>query len=269
MRTISIVGVLIALLASDCLSQDRPEATGTIRGSVFTSDSAGSRSVLPHAEIRLEGPATKETQSNEQGDYVFNSLTPGSYVITATAPGLTGTANVVVKAGGVSVIPLPVGIAAVKTTVTVTASAEPAPSETSAQSITINTSTVDNAPNKNERFEELLPLVPGVVRGPDGRLNVKGASSTQAGWLVNSANVTDPATGDRAMNVPIDVVSSVKVISNPYDPEYGRFTGAVSSLETRTSNFDKFHFSIQNLLPRPRKRGGDFVGSGRLLHVSL
>ena len=86
---------------------------------------------------------------------------------------------------------------------------------------------------------------------------------------MNSANVTDPATGDRAMNLPIDVVSSVKVISNADDPEYGRFTGAVSSLETRTNNFDKFHFSIQNLLPRPRKRGGDFVGSGRLLHVSL
>ena len=33
----------------------------------------------------------------------------------------------------------------------------------------------------------------------------------------NSANVTDPATGAEAMNLPIDVVSSVQVISNPYD----------------------------------------------------
>ena len=254
--------VLITLFTSRCLSKSVPEATGTIRGAVFTSDPDGGHSVLPYAIVRLEGPATRETQSDKQGAYIFELVKPGPYVITATASGLTGTTNVTVKPNGVSVIPLQVSIAAVKTTVTVTASAEPAPSETSAQTVTINTSTVDAAPNKSERFEELLPLVPGVVRGPDGRLNLKGASSTQAGWLVNSANVIDPATGDRAMNLPIDVVSSVKVISNPYDPEYGRFTGAISSVETRMSNFDKFHFSIQNLLPRPRKRGGDFVGIG-------
>ena len=111
-------------------------------------------------------------------------------------------------------------------------------------------STVEKAPNQNERIESLLPLVPGVVRGPDGRINMKGAQSTQAGWLVNSANATDPATGGNAINLPIDVVSSVQVISNPYDPEYGKFTGAVSSVETRTSNFNKFHVSAQNFIPR-------------------
>ena len=75
-------------------------------------------------------------------------------------------------------------------------------------------------PIKKREIESLLPLVPGVVRGPDGRINMKGAQATQAGWLVNSANVTDPATGGQAINLPIDVVSSVQVISNPYDPEY-------------------------------------------------
>lgn len=77
---------------------------------------------------------------------------------------------------------------------------------------------------------------------------------------MNSSNVTDPVTGNTAMNLPIDVVESVKVIANPYDPEYGRLAGAVSSVETTSSNFDAFHLTIQNLLPRPRKRNGDFVG---------
>ena len=105
--------------------------------------------------------------------------------------------------------------AVVTTTKTVTVTATPGSPwrETSAQNVIINSSVVQNAPNSTERFENLLPLVPGVVRGPDGRLNLKGASSTQAGWLVNSSNVTDPATGDKAMNLPIDVVSSVKVLS--------------------------------------------------------
>src|SRR5208337_4444520 len=97
------------------------------------------------------------------------------------------------------------------------------------------------------RFENLLPLVPGVVRGPDGRINLKGARATQSGALVNSANVTDPATGGTAINLPIDVVSSVQVISNPYDPQYGRLTGALSTVETKTGNYEKDHFTIQNI----------------------
>ena len=56
------------------------------------------------------------------------------------------------------------------------------------------------------------------------------------------------------------MVSSVEVISNPYDPEYGRLTGAVAKTESRTGNYEAFHASIQNILPRLRKRGGDFVG---------
>jgi hypothetical protein len=152
-------------------------------------------------------------------------------------------------------------VAAVTSTVNVTAS-DASVAEESAQQNTVTQSVVERAPNQEEKVESLLPLIPGVVRGPDGRINMKGAQATQAGWLVNSANVTDPATGGQAINLPIDVVSSVQVISNPYDPEYGKFTGAVSSVETRTGNFDKFHFSIQNLVPRARDRDGSIVGIG-------
>ena len=78
--------------------------------------------------------------------------------------------------------------------------------------------------------------------------------------MLNGANVTDPVTGIPDVRLPIDVVSSVEVIPNPYDPEYGRLTGAVAKTETRTGNYEGFHASFQNILPRPRKRGGDFVG---------
>jgi outer membrane receptor for ferrienterochelin and colicin len=133
---------------------------------------------------------------------------------------------------------------------------DPAPSET------ISEKTLRDAPNVNERFESLLPLIPGVVRGPDGRVNLKGTRSTQSGALVNSANVTDPVTGGPALNLPIDVVASVQVISNPYDPQYGKFTGGVSSAATKTSDYGKRHFSIQNVIPRVRDRDGTIMGIG-------
>ena len=115
-------------------------------------------------------------------------------------------------------------------------------------------------PNIDEHFQSLLPLVPGVVRGPNGQIHMKGARSSQNGSLVNSADVTDPATGATAINIPIDVVSSVKVLSTPYDPEYGKFTGAVSDVETRPGDFDKFRMSAQNLLPRLRRLDGSIMG---------
>src|SRR5262249_8980415 len=196
-----------------------------------------------------------------EGAFAIDGLPPGTYDIEASAPGLKTAITAEVKPGAVSDVSLELSVSAVTDSVDVTAS-DPPPAEESADKTTIGQSTVEKAPNQNERIESLLPLVPGVVRGPDGRINMKGAQSTQAGWLVNSANVTDPATGGNAINLPIDVVSSVQVISNPYDPEYGKFTGAISSVETRTSNFNKFHVSAQNFIPRARDRDGHIVGIG-------
>ena len=261
MRRISFIVFSTLLLLVRCFPQDGPAAPGSIRGEVVTKTQNGEPAVLPEARIVLHGPVNKEAQSDARGAFAIDDLPPGMYDIEASAPGLYTTLAVEVKPGTASVVPIELDIATVTSTVTVAANDPPAIEE-SAQKNTISRSIVEEAPNQTEKIESLLPLVPGVVRGPDGRINMKGAQATQAGWLVNSANVTDPATGGQAINLPIDVVSSVQVISNPYDPEYGKFTGAVSSVETRTSNFDKFHLSMQNLVPRARDRNGHIVGIG-------
>jgi hypothetical protein len=254
-----VVSILLFVLPA--FSQSGLTASGSIRGDVFTKGTNGKPAVLPGVLIVLHGPITKEAESDAKGAFAVDGLPPGAYQIEANAPGLYAALAVDVSAGTSSTVPVEMNVAAVTSTVNVTAS-ETAQSEESAQHNTIAQSVVEKAPNQEEKVESLLPLVPGVVRGPDGRINMKGAQATQAGWLVNSANVTDPATGGQAISLPIDVVSSVQVISNPYDPEYGKFTGAVASIETRTSNFDKFHFSIQNLAPRARDRDGSIVGIG-------
>ena len=253
--------VSILLLVLPAFTQRGSTASGSIRGDVFTKGTNGELAVLPGVLIVLHGLITKETESDAKGAFAVDGLPPGTYQIEANAPGLYATLAVEVGAGTSSTVPVEMKLAAVTNTITVAAS-DTAQGEESAQHTTISQSVVEIAPNQEEKIESLLPLVPGVVRGPDGRINIKGAQATQAGWLLNSANVTDPATGGQAINLPIDVVSSVQVISNPYDPEYGKFTGAVSSVETRTSNFDKFHFSLQNLVPRARDRDGSIVGIG-------
>jgi len=251
--------ITLGLLVTYSFAQARHEETGRVQGVVFTLDADGGRSIVPAAKVTLSGASAVETTTDTNGAYLFTALSPGSYTLKAEVTGLIATGTVVVLTGESANVPLEMKIESVSESTTVSAIANNVGTQDSAAS-TIDASTIKAAPNVNERFESVLPLVPGVVRGPDGLINMKGARSSQNGSLVNSADVTDPATGSNAINLPIDVVSSVQVLSTPYSPEYGKFTGAVSNVETRAGNFTKLHVSAQNLMPRMRVRQGSVVG---------
>jgi hypothetical protein len=232
---------------------------GSIEGTVSIVDS-GQPSFLPGAKVVLKGSSTLETETDGEGKFSFINVASGEYTIEADFPGMHVDQAIALAPGANVKVPLEMKLVAVATSVTVTANSNEA--EVSTSTVTITEKTIDDAPNANQRFDSLLPLVPGVVRGPDGRINMKGARSSQSGALVNSANVTDPASGTPAINLPIDVVSSVQVISNPYDPQYGKLTGALSTVETKTGDYDKYHFTIQNVVPRWRDRAGTIAGLG-------
>ena len=256
-----IVSLSVFLFAMHLRAGQTPDTMGQIQGTVFVRDSAGNQSFVAGASVKFSGPATFETESDENGKYVILAAPLGTYTVEVASPGLKAVREVRVE-GSEVLVPLELMPAEVTSSVEVRAdqveTRDPAPTET------ISEKTLRNAPNVNERFESALPLIPGVVRGPDGRVNLKGTRNTQSGALVNSANVTDPVTGSPALNLPIDVVASVQIISNPYDPQYGKFTGAVSTVSTKTSDYEKFHFSIQNLVPRLRDRDGSIMGIGAM-----
>jgi outer membrane receptor for ferrienterochelin and colicin len=260
MRRVLIFFVVACTLASTGFPRQAVVSTGRVEGVAFVGDSSGGHSPAAGATVKLCGLVMLETEIDEKGNYTFPAVAPGTYRLEVSFSDLRAAQTITVEANKVVRAELQLKPAEVKSSVTVTAGApetkDPAPSET------ISEKTLRDAPNVNERFESSLSLVPGVVRGPDGHINLKGARSTQSGALVNSANVTDPVTGGPAINLPIDVVSSVQVISNPYDPQYGKFTGVVSTVATKTSDYDKFHFSFQNFIPRLRDRDGTIAGIG-------
>jgi TonB dependent receptor len=246
----------VSLLAASAFSQN----TGSVQGVVFTRDADGGRAVVPTAKVSLSGPVACETATGANGEFVFSALPAGSYTLEAHVPGLIAMQTVELGSGNAADVPLEMKVEAVSESTSVTADADASGVQDSAAASTVGEGAVKAVPNASERFDSLLPLVPGVVRGPDGLVDMKGARGSQNGALVNSADVTDPATGASAINLPVDVVSSVHVLSTPYDPEYGKFTGAVSNVETRSGNFNKFHVSAQNLIPRLRDRDGSIVG---------
>jgi hypothetical protein len=53
----------------------------------------------------------------------------------------------------------------------------------------------------------------------------------------------------------------VQVHSNPYSSEFGKFTGAVTTIETRSGSND-LRYLITGTLPRPRWRDGKIYGIG-------
>jgi hypothetical protein len=237
--------VFFVLLAFCCSppfttnAQTNP-STGTVRGTLFLLGSDGP-AYVPGGTVVLTGLETQKTETDQEGRYSFEAVPPGTYRIEAVVPGLRAEQTITVEADKTTDTDLELKPTEVKGTVTVTANVTeakvPAPSET------ISEQTLRAAPNVNERFESALPMIPGVVRGPDGHINMKGARSTQSGALVNSANVTDPVTGSPAMNLPVDVVSSVQVISNPYDPQYGKLT-VIPVYDLHSG----FPYSVENVL---------------------
>src|SRR6516225_12102645 len=256
---IALALFLAGYFASATAGKQPDTRNATVRGTVFVHDSGGTQSLVAGARVQLKGTATLEAETDERGEYVIRAVPYGTYAVEATTTGFKAVRTLRVASEEVE-LALELKPEAVTTSVVVTP--DPAENRRPAPSETISDKTLREAPNVAERFESALPLIPGVVRGPDGHVNLKGTRNTQSGALVNSANVTDPVTGGPAINLPIDVVSSVQVISNPYDPQYGKFTGAVSTVGTKTSDYQRFHFSIQNVIPRLRDRDGTISGLG-------
>lgn len=260
----TLVLIAIGLLAAPARGQNS-EPTASVHGTVFVTDSGG-KSYVPGAKVVLNGPTSfYRAEADAEGKFTFVNLEPGTYTIKATQVGLRAEQTITIEGKAALELDLELKVPEVKTSIDVTSSAphaETASDTTPSAGGTITEKMVNNAPNADEQFQSLLPMVPGVVRGPDGRINMKGTRITQSGAVINSANVTDPATGAPAINLPIDVVSSVQVISNPYDPQYGKLTGSLSSVETKTGNYEKRHFTFQNILPRPKVRDGSLMGIG-------
>ncbi|HOK46680.1 MAG TPA: carboxypeptidase-like regulatory domain-containing protein, partial [Bryobacteraceae bacterium] len=232
---------------------------------MFTAEAGGGRAFVPGARVHLHPlpavSAGREVVTDALGRFVFPEVAPGRYSLSADFSGLRSDAvEIAVKSGKTAEVEIELKLPAVKESVTVSAQTEAVDVTQTVSAGVLRESEITNAPNVNERFETLLPLLPGVVRGPDGLINLKGGRASQGGMLLNSANVTDPVTGNTGVNLPIDVVSTVQVFSNPYDPEYGKLSGAVATVDTRVSDFDKFRFRIQNFMPRFRKRDGTIMG---------
>jgi hypothetical protein len=98
------------------------------------------------------------------------------------------------------------------------------------------------------RMRQDATVRPGVVRSPGGGLVISAAGEHPSALIVNSADVTDPATGQFGLTVPIDSVETLNVYQAPFQAEYGRFTAGLVSVETRRGG-DKWKWELNDPFP--------------------
>lgn len=238
---------------------------GVIKGKVV-ADIPDQRKPLSGAVVKLSGERLGnkklEAISDLEGRYEFTGLIAGDYVVSVELSGFkkyeqkisvqieaTVEQNILLQA-----LPL-------SETVTVTDDKNDVSKTESTAPGVITGTTLREAPLIDQKFQDALPLLPGVLRGPDGTLNIKGTRPNQSGILVSSLNVTDPVTGSPAIELPLEAVETVQVYSNPYSAEYGKFTGAVTTIETRSGG-NNWRYLVTGVLPRPRLRDGKIYGIG-------
>ena len=237
--------------------------TNVLQGTVSVRSANGSSERLPGASLTLTSPSAKTSVSavtNDQGEFKITDLVAGLYTLQITLNGFKPRTQTVTVNPGVNTLEnIDLEIESLQNEVTVVTDGDSVNTSDATQATSFKQDALETIPLVNERFQDAIPLVPGVVRGPDGLLNLKGARSGQSGYIVNSANVTDPVTGEFAINLPIEAVQTTEVLTNPYAAEYGHFTGGVTSVETR-SGTEKFQANATSFFPRVRRRGGSFVG---------
>jgi hypothetical protein len=205
-------------------------------------------------QLRLSGRVVASATSDAQGQAEFPNLKPGRYQVSADKDGFeTATSDSLeLSESGLVSASLKLTPAARHESVEVHETVAPIEEAASAP-VAIEAEMAKLLPNRPATVADALPMVAGVVREPGGGLNISGTSEHRSSMIVNSADVTDPSTGQFGLTVPMDSVETVNVYETPFLAEYGRFTAGLVSVETRRGG-EKWKWELNDPLPEFRIR---------------
>jgi carboxypeptidase family protein len=248
-------------LFSFASAQTQQKRDATIRVTAFDEADKPVAGVL--VEFKLKGVVVATTTTSEKGEAEVTTLLPGSYEVVVTKQSfeplnqsdvsLTAGAPVEIKFTMIPKVQLKDQV------VTIQAGSETAVDKGASPAAGLRRDEIKSTPIKPATVKDTLPLVPGVVRSTEGEIRISGADEHRSALVVNAADVTDPATGQFGVTVPVDSVETIEVFKTPYLAQFGRFTAGVVSVETRRGG-DKWNFELNDPLPEFRIRSGHLRG---------
>jgi hypothetical protein len=275
-RFVPIFVVVSMLLLPGMLLAD---VTGSILGVVHDP----SQAVVKGVHIRVTNTQTNlslDTVSADDGSYRFLALPVGTYTINATLAGFQQfkTTDIVLKVNDQLRVDIPLTVGNVKEEMTIAADSVQVETESTQLGDVIDSKKMLNLPLNGRSYLDLLGLQAGVA--PSGSVTIGGNSGTGArpvsGYLDNAGNVSvngqretanaflvnggDVSEGRNlgAGLVPnLDSVEEFRLITNSFDAEYGKFSGAVMNAITK-SGTNGFHGDVFYFLRHDKMDAANF-----------
>lgn len=253
------VGLLVTFALAAAFPSYAQSGRGTLTGSVKDTNGA----ILQGAALTLTGTNTGsryEAKANEEGLFTFPELPPGTYTLSVASPGFESyTQNgITVSVGSTATVNPQLRVGSATESVTVTSDASQLQSESSDIGTTVPTELIEDLPlqfNGTVRNPlQFVQLTPG-FSGSDtnsptqqGGFKLNGGQQSGTDIFVDGATI-ELASANLQMNygVSVEAVQEFKVMTNTFDAEYGRTSGGLVNLVTKSGTND-LHGSVYDFL---------------------
>jgi hypothetical protein len=192
-----------------------------------------------------------------EGGYSVRQLPPGTYSVTIDAAGFSGilSTGVAITVGGLVELPITLAVATGKEVVEVNSQAELVETSRSSTTDTIGQRRIDNLPINGRNYINFTLTDSQVVRdnapntgaAPTSGLNMSGQRARSNLVNVDGADATDNSVNGVRSTVSQEAVQEFQIITNSYAAEYGRASGGVVNIITRSGS-NAFHGDVYGYL---------------------
>jgi hypothetical protein len=243
---------LVLVLVLSCVVSAAAQGvnTATLSGTVI--DQQGQ--AVAGAKITLTSSATgaeRTTASDDNGRYTLVGIPPGSYKLTVDSGAnfdLYQNPALLLTVGEAATYDAQLRVRGEKRTVTVVADTALVETQKADVSTTITSLQINNLPINERDYINFTLLdsqaarddTPSIGAAPTSGLNFGGQRARSNEVSVDGADAVDKSVGGVRATVSQEAVQEFQVITSNYMPEYGRATGGVVNIVTRSGS-NEFH----------------------------
>ncbi len=236
--------VLASLLGST-LAVAQGTQTGELRGTAV--DTQGG--VLPGVVVTASSPSlqgVRTTTTDENGIYLLRGLPAGQYTVKFELSGFsTLEEQATVNVGSPTAVNATLGIGGQTETVTVTANPVEAAITSTATTANFKYDEVQALPS-GRNPQAIAQLAPGLTTNTPnaGQITISGAFAYDNVFLVDGVDVNDNLFGTSNNLFIEDAIEETQVLTSGISAEFGRFSGGVVNVVTKSGG-DQFSGSYR------------------------
>jgi hypothetical protein len=251
LRGSRIAGSLVLVFALALASTVNAQTTATLEGRVIDASGGG----VAGATVSVKGPTVqREVAADAKGFYRALALPAGIYSISVSSPGFNAKVldGIELFLDRTVTIDIPMQVAVQSESMTVQVSAPLIDRTSSSSRQVIDSRTIDAMPLNGRNYVDLILLTPGVDVNTNARADLGPARDTRGAimgeragntaFLIDGLENSDDFRGGVFQNFTQDAIQEFEVIDAGYKAEFGRGSGGVVNVLTK-SGTDQMHGS--------------------------